>query len=145
MFLRGACMVLKMIMFRHVSQSQHMARGQACKLKSMPIAFYIEPIPSVSASCPAPEKENCGAGGLFGVSALTFGKWQLFASLGAVVFRTIGGPTLLSSVLRTPGRRPCHPLTICLLTPAKLCSAYTHTVFANFFTAVVCHQFSCSC
>ncbi|KAL0054146.1 hypothetical protein WJX82_004483 [Trebouxia sp. C0006] len=42
-------------------------------------------------------------GSLFGVSALTFGKWQLFASLGAVVFRTIGGPTLLSSVLRTPG------------------------------------------
>jgi len=52
------------------------------------------------------------AGSLFGVSALTFGKWQLFASLGAVVFRTIGGPTLLSSVLRTPGMPFCH-ICIC--------------------------------
>lgn len=42
-------------------------------------------------------------GSIFGMSALTFGKWQLVASLGAVIFRTIGGPTILSSVLRTPG------------------------------------------
>lgn len=45
----------------------------------------------------------CVAGSIFGMSALTFGKWQLVASLGAVVFRTVGGPTILSSVLRTPG------------------------------------------
>ena len=47
-----------------------------------------------------------GVGSLFGVSALTFGKWQVASGLGAVVFRTIGGPTLLSSVLRTPGMPP---------------------------------------
>lgn len=65
-------------------------------------------------SCEAPLQWLCLSellsctGSLFGVSALTFGKWQLFASLGAVIFRTIGGPTILSSVLRTPGM-PCYP------------------------------------
>lgn len=52
------------------------------------------------------------AGGIFGVSALTFGKWQLVASLGAVVFRTLGGPTIMSSILRTPGATPAHSMLL---------------------------------
>ena len=51
------------------------------------------------------------------MSAFTFGKWQLFASLGAVVFRTIGGPTILSSVLRTPGTPSLSPPPSITLSP----------------------------
>ena len=70
------------------------------------------------------------AGSIFGVSALTFGKWQLVASLGAVVFRTVGGPTILSSILRTPGQP---------LTRIKLAMKGTLTIQSNHVT-VGCQQ-----
>ena len=76
--------------------ARHVVRSPTAVLHPAPSVDYTR---SLCSTLPA--------GSLFGVSALTFGKWQLFASLGAVVFRTIGGPTLLSSVLRTPGMRFC--------------------------------------
>lgn len=65
----------------------------------------------------------CAIGSIFGVSALTFGKWQLVASLGAVVFRTIGGPTILSSILRTPGRNTPPPRPARPPLPARIAQA----------------------
>ena len=38
-----------------------------------------------------------------GLGLFTLAKWQTVATVAAVLFRSIGGPTLVSSALRTPG------------------------------------------
>lgn len=43
------------------------------------------------------------AGSALGLGALFIGKWQAVAAGAAILFRTVGGPTILSGVLRTPG------------------------------------------
>ena len=38
-----------------------------------------------------------------GLGLLGLAKWQSILAIAAVVFRTVGGPTLVSTVLKTPG------------------------------------------
>jgi hypothetical protein len=50
-------------------------------------------------------------GSVLGISTITFLKWQSIVGIAAAIFRSIGGPTLISTILRTPGAKrpvPCH-------------------------------------
>ncbi|KAK9817969.1 hypothetical protein WJX72_005108 [[Myrmecia] bisecta] len=49
------------------------------------------------------ETQLIGAGGAVGLGVLGFTKWQTILTVGAVLFRSVGGPSLVSGILRTPG------------------------------------------